>query len=307
MALLKHLVQPHETGRIDLVVRTLTERSRTQVRGLFDNDCVQLNGSLCTDAGTPVTVQNEIIINYDKNRNYKEKPRAYQSPIFELVFEDDWLFVINKKAGFLTAPNHPGELDTVMGALAKYMSLGTPRRRSVSIVHRLDRDTSGLLVFAKSDDVAQKIKAQFAERKPQREYLAIVAGKLEKMSGTFRNFLMTDKNLNQHSTTDEVNGKLAITHYTVKQCFSDATMISVTLETGRRNQIRVHFAEIGHPVLGDIRYEAGRAFHPRWRAKRLALHAAMLGFKHPVTGKPLLFRAKTPEEFIAFAGKSGQL
>jgi 23S rRNA pseudouridine1911/1915/1917 synthase len=301
MALLKHLVKVDEAGRIDLIVQKLTARSRTQVRGLFDHDCVSLNGVLCSDAGTRIVANNEVSVSYDKNRNYKEKPRAYHSPIFELVFEDDWLLVINKKAGFLTAPNHPGELDTVMGALSRYLNISSPRRRPVSIVHRLDRDTSGLLVFAKSDAIAQKIKVQFEKRKPQREYLAIVAGKLKNESGSFRNFLMTDENLNQHSTNDESQGKLAITHYTVKQHFADATLISVTLETGRRNQIRVHFAEIGHPVLGDIRYESGLAFHSRWRAKRLALHAALLGFKHPVTGKDLLFRAKTPEEFVKFA------
>lgn len=300
---IKYEVKPGEAGRIDLVVQKLTGRSRTQIRGLFDHDCVRLNGLVCTDSGSKVAVKDEVAVHYDKSRNYKERPRAYRSPIFELVFEDEWLLVIDKKAGYLTVPNDPNDLNTVVSALCRYISMGKPKRRMVSIVHRLDRDTSGLLVFAKSGKVAEQIKAQFEKRKPLREYLAIVAGRLQDGAGTFRSHLVTDKNLNQHSTRDETQGKLAITHYVVKQEFKDATSVSVTLETGRRNQIRVHFAEKGHPVLGDVRYETNLAAHPRWRYKRLALHAALLGFKHPVTGKDLVFRSKTPEEFEIFCKK----
>lgn len=301
MVHLKHRVTPEETGRIDLIVQKLTGRSRTQVRGLFDHHCVKLNGADCVDAGTRVATQNEITIDYDKNQNYKERPKAYQSPIFDLVFEDEWLLVIDKKAGYLTVPNEPRDLNTVVAALCRYMSLGKQKRRMVSIVHRLDRDTSGLLVFAKNDKVAEQIKTQFEKRKPLREYLAIVAGRLKNPTGTFCSYLTTDKNLNQHSTSDTDQGKLAITHYKTIQTFKDTTLVSVTLETGRRNQIRVHFAENGHPVLGDVRYETKLAFHPRWKSKRLALHAALLGFDHPVTGKALVFRSKTPEEFGIFA------
>lgn len=300
MALIKACVKSNEEGRIDLVVQKLTDRSRTQVRGLFDHGCVSLNGEICGDAGTKVFTTNEIVINYDRNRNYKELPKKYRSPIFELVFEDEGILVVDKKAGYLTVPTDHHEPNTVVGALCQYMSLGKTKRRLVSIIHRLDRDTSGLLVFAKSEKIAQQIKSQFEKRKPLREYLAIVRGRLKNPTGTFKSFLATDKGLNQYSTPDEDEGKLAITHYQVKQVFKDATFVSVTLETGRRNQIRVHFAEIGHPVLGDVRYQSTLASHSHWKAKRLALHAALLGFKHPVTGKDLVFRSKMPEEFDVF-------
>lgn len=300
MTLVKHCVKPNESGRVDLIVQRLTNRSRTQVRGLFDHGCVSLNDEVCDDAGTRVCEADQVAINYDKNRNYKELPKKYRSPIFDLVFEDEWILVIDKKAGYLTVPTDHHEPNTAVGALCQYMSMGKPKRRMVSIIHRLDRDTSGLLVFAKSEKIAQDIKSQFEKRKPLREYLAIVAGRLENSKGTFKSFLATDKGLNQYSTPDEDEGKLAITHYQVKQILKDTTFVSVTLETGRRNQIRVHFSEKGHPVLGDIRYEPQLASHPRWKAKRLALHAALLGFKHPVTGKDLIFRSKTPEEFDIF-------
>ncbi|EKD52214.1 MAG: ribosomal large subunit pseudouridine synthase D [uncultured bacterium] len=303
MTSVKHLIKENETGRIDLVVQKLTERSRTQVRGLFDHGCVLLNGVVCDNAGERVRASDEVSVHYDKNRNYKELPKKYRSPIFDLIFEDEWILVVDKKAGYLTVPTDHREPNTVVGALCQYMSLGKPKRRLVSIVHRLDRDTSGLLVFAKNEKIAQQIKAQFENRKPLREYLAIVRGRLDSPTGTFKSFLATDKGLNQYSTQDKGDGKLAITHYKIKQVYKDTTLVAVTLETGRRNQIRVHFAEQGHPVLGDVRYEADRASHPRWKAKRLALHAGLLGFKHPVTGKDVVFRSKTPEEFEIFAGQ----
>ena len=306
MATLKYKIKAEEVGRrIDYIVQKLTERSKSQVRGLFDHNCVSHNQQSCNDAGVLLMMDDEITIQYDQSQNYKEKSRAYQSSIFSLVFEDEHLLIIDKKAGFLTVPNDHRDSQTVVSALSEYLSHGQKKRRMVSIVHRLDRDTSGLLVFAKNDKVAQQIKAQFEKRKPQREYLAIVAGHLKSPKGTFQNFLTTDKNLNQHSTDDEGEGKLAITHYQTKQVLKDTTYVSVTLETGRRNQIRVHFAEIGHPVLGDVRYETARAHHARWKAKRLALHAALLGFTHPVTGKELLFRSKTPVEFEVFVKGQG--
>jgi 23S rRNA pseudouridine1911/1915/1917 synthase len=298
MKTLKHTVQSQDMSRIDMIVQKLTERSRAQVRGLFDHGCVKLNGVLCSDAGTRVADKSEIVITYDEHRNYKEIPK-YHSPIFKIIFEDDALLVIDKSAGYLTEPNTASDKSTVSTALTQYLNRGNNKRHA-AVVHRLDRDTSGLLVFGKSERVAQQIKSQFEKRKPKREYVAIVAGHLKEKKGTFKSHLITDKDLNQRSTTATAVGKLAITHYKVTKELRDTTLVSVTLETGRRNQIRVHFAEAGHPVLGDMRYETVRASHKWWKWKRLALHAAMLGFRHPITGEELLFHSKVPEEFEMF-------
>jgi len=167
-------------------------------------------------------------------------------------------------------------------------------------VHRLDRDVSGLLVVALSLEIAEKLRDQFAERKPQRRYEALVAGSMELDSGTFRSFLATDEHLNRHSVPTADQGELAITHYKVLQRFPDATQVSVTLETGRRNQIRVHFSEQGHPVLGETRYRRDEAKHAKWPWKRLALHACELGFRHPRTGRELNFNSRLPPEFNQF-------
>ena len=175
--------------------------------------------------------------------------------------------------------------------------------RGAFTVHRLDRGVSGLLVFAKSQEVVRLLKDQFAASKPEREYVAIVAGFLQPKEGTFQSLLATDKDLNRFSTDDEKIGQLAITHFRVVSNLDNATLVQVRLETGRRNQIRVHFAEAGHPVLGDERYEPELASHPRWPHRRLALHARLLGFEHPVTHQPLRFEAELPRELAEFLRK----
>jgi 23S rRNA pseudouridine1911/1915/1917 synthase len=157
-----------------------------------------------------------------------------------------------------------------------------------------------LLVFSKTQEVLEQLKDQFAASKPEREYVAIVAGHMRQREGTFESLLATDKDLNRYSTEDEAIGQLAITHFRVVAHLEGATLVQVRLETGRRNQIRVHFAEAGHPVLGDPRYESELAQHARWRHKRLALHARLLGFTHPVTGQDLRLESALPAEMERF-------
>lgn len=229
----------------------------------------------------------------------------FQSPVFELVYEDNFLLVVDKKAGYLSVPT--GEWNrttkgeqTLIGEIKRYLAIKSGRDLGATPIHRLDRDTSGLLVVAKSQKISQRVKEQFSARKPDREYVAIVKGRVAKEKGTFRSYLATDDDLNQYSTKREAEGKLAITHYEVVSYLEDATRVRVTLETGRRNQIRVHFSEVGHPVLGDVRYRAELAKHKRWPYPRLALHAARLGFAHPMSRKKLEFLSPLPKEFAAF-------
>ena len=290
--------------RADLLVQRETNLSRSIIRGMFDNNCIEIDGQLCDDIGFKITGGSKIILRYDSNTRYKEKPKAYTSRIFDLVYEDEHLVVVNKAAGYLTVPNHPGEPNTLVDAVRSYVNRGQKRGRPVAIIHRLDRDTSGLLVFGKTEKIGAQIISQFADRKPERVYIAIVSGMLEQNSGTMRSYLATDKDLNQRSVKNSEDGKLAITHYTVLSAFKDATVVRVTLETGRRNQIRVHFAELGHPVLGDQRYETESAKHRFWPHRRLALHAEVLGFTHPVTGKSMHFMAPVPAEFDRFSSAS---
>lgn len=233
------------------------------------------------------------------------KGGAFKSPVFELVYEDNFILVVDKRAGFLSVPTGDwnrttkGE-QTLIGEVKRYLSIKSGRDLGATPIHRLDRDTSGLLVIAKSQKISQRVKEQFSARKPDREYVAVVKGRVGKERGTFRSYLATDDDLNQFSTKRESEGKLAITHYEVVSYFEEATRVRVTLETGRRNQIRVHFSEIGHPVLGDVRYQPAIAKHRAWPFPRLALHAARLGFSHPMTRKKLEFNSPLPTEFERF-------
>ena len=219
---------------------------------------------------------------------------------FTVLHDDRHLVVVEKSAGLLTVPTARRETNTLVHLLRRYLARGSAFGPRLEVVHRLDRDVSGVLVMAKSAEAAERLRADFAAHRPEREYLAIVAGVLAADEGTFANRLVTGKSLQRYSTTDEEAGEDAVTHYWVERRLRGATLVRVRLETGRRNQIRVHFAEAGHPILGDTRYRSEQAQHPRWRARRIALHARLLAFTHPITGAALRFESALPAEFGAF-------
>lgn len=290
-------------GRIDRAVRKLGGVSHSVALGLFDNGCVSLNGNICNDASTPVRLGDVLELNFNPQQRYREKQRDWEDDAFKIIFEDRHLIVVDKASGVLTVPAHPGEKGSLINALNHYFEQRGYRERA-QVVHRLDRDVSGVLVFAKSKAIAEALQSQFEERKPEREYRALVHGETL-TEGTFESRLGTSKSLQRFSIRDanEDEGELAITHFRREKIIRGASWVRVWLETGRRNQIRVHFAEAGHPVLGDQRYRPDLSSHLRWRAKRLALHAAVLGFRHPVTEKEMRFEAPLPAAMKSFVDK----
>ena len=315
---LKIEVADTQAGRLDRVVQEMIQRSRAATRGLFDHDCVSLNGAVCTEPGTQVNPGDHVAVRYEPHTNYREKPRIRENSAFRLVFDDDWLIVVEKPAGVLTVPTDRGESNTLLDAINHQLSRG--RRAHAAVVQRLDRETSGLLVFGKDVRTGRDLREQFQIHKAEREYVAIVAGVIDRPSGTFSSQLATTKSLRRYSLSPDQRrtqrektkrrrddeGESAITHFRVERRLRTATYVRVRLETGRRNQIRVHFAEAGHPVLGDDRYRADLAQHPAWNHRRLALHAAVLGFEHPRTRQRLYFESPLPAEFERFlAGPPG--
>ena len=199
----------------------------------------------------------------------------------------------------LTVPTPKRESNTLVQRLERFLDRGGRAPRLV-VVHRLDRETSGLLVFARDRRTGEGLMAQFREHSPERVYHALVRGHLSRDEGTFDTHLVTGKSLTRYSTRQPDTGERAITHFRVEARLDDASLVAARLETGRRNQIRAHFAEAGHPVLGDQRYRAAAARHPRWPHARLALHAGSLAFRHPVTHELLRFETPLPREFLAF-------
>ncbi|MFO0869485.1 MAG: RluA family pseudouridine synthase [Pirellulales bacterium] len=285
--------------RVDRVVQEMCGWPRSQIVGLFDAGGVLVNGCHCAFPGQRVTAGEEVRIVYDPDRRYHPAPRPRQRLGFDLVFEDRYLLVVQKPAELLTIPTRREEADTLVSRVARYAH-SSSYGGDVFPAHRLDREVSGLLVLGRTEPLTRALRDQFAAHKPERLYVALVAGRCTAESGTFRSLLATDRELNRFSTEDADIGQEAITHYRVLRQLTDTTLVQIWLETGRRNQIRVHFAEAGHPVLGDPRYERRRAAHRRWPYRRVALHARQLGFTHPVTRKQMRFCSPLPAEMEQF-------
>lgn len=292
-------VESSDEGRCDLVVRALTGLSRSRIRGLFDHACVRVNAQVCKEMGASVRVGDRVEVTFDPEHGYKPKRPVWEDHAFTVQFEDAQLLVVEKAAGVLTVPSERGESNTLVERLSRYLGHGRGGRR-VHLVHRLDRDVSGLLVVAKNEVVAHALIAQFQEHKPQRCYAAIVFGCLRTAAGTIRTHLATGKNLDRYSALESAETEFAVTHYEVQKQWAEVTYLQVHLETGRRHQIRVHLAELGHPVLGDTRYGRHTAAHPNWPHRRLALHAQSLAFEHPLRHELLRFETPLPAEMSRF-------
>lgn len=316
-----------EPARLDRVVQSLTGLSRAGVRGLLDHGRVRVNDRAAAHGQAIVQPGDIVEINHDPHTRLRERPKVRDDPAYRILFEDEHLLVVNKAAHVLTVPTESGKGKTLIAALERHVNHGLPSgaHRRLHVVHRLDLGVSGVMVVAKTAAAATAIKDQFAAHKPQRLYLAVVNGRMAETKGTFRSHLATDGSLNRYSTKKAGHGELAVTHYEVVSHAKGATVVRVRLETGRRNQIRVHFAEAGHPVLGDPRYPRDAdpapvsrqpksrkqaksqatatilsSLHPKWKARRIALHARSLQFEHPTTGKLMRFEADIPVEFQHF-------
>lgn len=304
------LIQTHSpliSARADRAVQQLVGGSRAFITGLFDHDCVQINGQIEIVPGRPLRSGDQIEVRYEQGRRYspRHRPQQHVNRGFRIVFEDPDLIVVDKEAKLLTVPTDGREPHTLVTRVGEYLRL-TSTARAAHLVHRLDRGVSGLLVFAKSPAAAEHLQDQFSKHTADRRYEALAAGNFPESSGTIRSYLTTGKNLSRYSTRDTAEGEIAITHWKLLARFPDSTRspavsrLQIRLETGRRNQIRVHLAEAGHPVLGDARYRPELLQEIPWREKRLALHAAVLGFIHPRTCQPMNFESPLPPEFNAF-------
>ena len=213
-----------------------------------------------------------------------------------ILHEDRDIIVVDKPPGLLTVENAREKSCTAYCILTNYVRKGQPRSRAcVFTVHRLDRDTSGVLIFAKSEEAKSRLQNQWSET--HKKYLAIVHGKCKKSSETISTYLAENKAQVVYSTSDTAIGKLSHTAYKVLRQTKYFTLLEVDLLTGRKNQIRVHLAGIGHPIVGDKKYGNGGESHAS-----LALHARTISFKHPISGKQLIFSAKVPGHFGKLVG-----
>ena len=275
-----------EVELLNALAELVPSSSKTTLRQMLQRDRVRVNGAVVKDAKRQLVKGDQLEI----------ASRAMPSllpPELNILFEDEHIVVVDKAAGLLTVATERERDATVQNYLNKYLYHSAGSRERIHVVHRLDRDTSGVLVFAKSFAIREKLKNTFAAHDIERVYHAIVEGTMEKSKGTFKSILVEDEDTYQVKSVEaSEKGKLAVTHYKVLQAGKRYSYLEVTLETGRKNQIRVHLSEAGHPVVGDERY--GATTNP---LKRLGLHAHVLGFKHPMTRKAMRFTSPIPDAF----------
>lgn len=262
-------------------------RSRTAIKKMLSAGMVSLNDVMVKLPETLVKPGDRVEAGFRADR-----PEPINNN-FTVVFEDEHLMIIDKMQGINTIATHEGDTSSLYYAVNAKVRHENPAGK-VFIVHRLDRDTSGLLVFALSYKVKHALLENWHDK--QRVYTAVVEGIVEPGPKTINTWLHETGDLKVISSNRAGKGKEAVTHYESIQQNEKYSLLKVTLQTGRKNQIRVHMQELGHPVAGDKKY--GATTDP---LKRLCLHAGMIGFVHPITKQPLRFEIPVPEGFFTIS------
>jgi 23S rRNA pseudouridine1911/1915/1917 synthase len=281
-------------------LHTRLQVSHRQAKGLIDANCVQVNGAEMRSYGLRLKPGDEVLVRFDPEMVYNALPRPSKSSDipFEVLWEDKHLVFVNKPAGLLTVPAENHQDPCLADAITDHYRRRGYKRFNLFIAHRLDRFTSGVLVFAKTPEALNGLKNIFAQHHLHRIYIAILVGELPENAGTLSDKLVERKSLRMSVVPERANSKqelkgakVAVTHYRVLERLPGHTVVEVKLETGRRNQIRVQFAERGFPLLGDHVYGT-----PSDTINRQALHAQLLGFRHPVLEDAITVTAPMPAD-----------
>lgn len=264
---------------LEQLARLYPDSSRTQLRKWVKDGRVTVDDAIIDHPSFLVNEEQKVAL------LQKPKRRLFFKGI-EILYQDRWIVVIDKPSGLLSVPADMGDQAHALGLVRSY--LHTP---AIFPVHRIDRETSGVLIFARGNMSRTKLSLLFEAHAIERTYLAAVEGHLPNEQGTWQNYLIEQENYDVIPTTED-KGKLAITHYSVYRRSKHFSFLKLDLETGRKHQIRVHCKEAGFPVLGDERY--GSLCDP---LGRLCLHAHRLGLVHPFTGEHLVFVSPLPHAF----------
>lgn len=271
---------------LDFMTEAFNDFPRTRVKSLLKHGQVRVEGYLSPRHDTPVEPGARVEVNLTR-------PFAtFRHPRLSLVYEDDDILVINKGYGLLSMGTDSARKDvTAYSALKDYVKRQHPSNK-VFIVHRLDRDTSGLMMFARSEEAKEAMQHNWNNMVLERNYLAVLEGVLEEDTGVVRSYLEENSRYEVYTTHEKGRGKLAVTRYKVLERGRGYTLVRFSLDTGRKNQIRVHAADLGHPIVGDRKYGASAS-----PIHRLALHAASLKFVHPVSRRLMEFSLPVPSRF----------
>lgn len=270
---------------MEFLAAKMPDASRTKLKTLLSKRVVYVDNTIRTQYNFPLRPGMKVQISREKGKH------EFHSNLMKIVYEDRYLIVIEKMQGLLSVNTERQKERTAYTILNEYVKR-SDRRNRVYIVHRLDRDTSGLMMFAKDEQTQHTLRDNWHEIVFDRRYVAVVCGDMERDAGTVRSWL-TDRKLYVYSSPVDDGGQESITHYRTIKRANGYSLMELNLETGRKNQIRVHMQDLGHPIAGDGRYGL-EDVNP---IGRLALHAFKLCFYHPVTGEPMQFETPYPGEF----------
>ena len=273
----------YDAPLLEYLVKNI-KMSRNKLKDTLQGRGIRVGGKTVTQFDFPLKRGMKISISKSKRNN------LFKSKWLKLIYEDDFLVVIEKMPGILSMAAGHGSLN-VKSVLDDYFHRSRQKCRAHT-VHRLDRDTSGLMVYAKDMETEQILEHNWHDIVYDRRYVAVVAGEREEDNGTIANWLKDNRAYVTYSSPFDNGGKYAVTHFHTLKRSTDYSLVEYKLETGRKNQIRVHSADMGHPVCGDVKY--GNGCDP---LHRLCLHAYMLHFTHPVTQIPMEFSTPIPVQF----------
>ncbi len=270
------------------LVEKMPEKSRSNIKSLLANKQVVIDDLPVTQYNHILKAEQQVEIRTQKMGVKQVKYRG-----LTVIYEDLHLIVIEKSEGLLSIATNKKKDLNAYSILSDHVKKQDPKNR-IFVVHRLDRDTSGLMMFAKSEKIQELLQESWGPTTKERHYLAVTEGVVKEPTGTIESYLQETKALIVFSTPDDRHGgQLAVTHYETLRTSRWHSLLKVSLETGRKNQVRVHCKDLGHPLIGDEKY--GAQTNP---IRRLGLHAWVLAFKHPVSGEPLRFETTIPEKFL---------
>ena len=271
----------------------LPDMSPTKVKSLLRHHQLAVNGTPSSQFNRPVQAGDELEVNFDRSF------RVFSHPRLKIVYEDDDVMVVDKGYGMLSTSAGGDKAGETVFSLLRQWVKGYNEHARIYVVHRLDRDTSGLMLLVRSAKARDKMVKQWSTMVLDRRYAAVVEGSVKEEKGMVQNYLYDDQDGYMVLSSDdpECGGRIAKTRYTVLQRSPRYSLLQLSLRTGHKNQLRVHMADIGHPISGDRKY-GGRpnAIH------RLALHATVLSFVHPVTGQTMTFESPMPQGFEEMLG-----
>jgi 23S rRNA pseudouridine1911/1915/1917 synthase len=271
---------------LDCLLATLPHKSRNVLKAVLRDGQVAVNGTSVTQFDHGLRPGQRIDVRWDK-KTPQQQPHG-----LNIIYEDQQLIIINKPSGLLTIATDKEKRKTAYAILSNYVKTEDPNNK-IFIIHRLDRETSGLLMFAKNEKIKQQIQETWTTTIDQRTYVGVVEGEVKQQEGTIVSWLNESKAFIVYSFQNSQHGQRAVTHYKIIKANKDFSLLQINLETGRKHQIRVHMQDLGHPIIGDSKY--GSTQNP---IRRMGLHAQVLAFTHPKTGKLCRFETEIPRKFL---------